>query len=53
MKGLTEMVALGGDRWAEGDSFTQGGEAGKRTLGEMGWGEGRGDADPVWLVVKR
>ena len=48
-KGITELILLGDDRFAAGDSFTQGGETSKRTLGEVGWGDG----SEVWLIVKR
>ena len=52
-KGITEMICLGNDLFAAGDTFTQGGEASKRTLGEVGWMEERGEGKEVWLVVKR
>ena len=48
-KGVTELILLGNDLFAAGDSFTQGGETSKRTLGEVGWG----NESEVWLVVKR
>ena len=52
-KGITEMIWLGDDLFAAGDSFTQGGEASKSTLGQVGWTGARKEGSEVWLVVKR
>ena len=48
--GVTEILKVGNNRWVSGDSYTRGGGAGERTLGQVGWNGQRGE---VWLVVKR
>ncbi|KAL6721229.1 hypothetical protein ACLMJK_000331 [Lecanora helva] len=52
-KGVTELILLGDDLFAAGDTFTQGGETSKRTLEEVGWTAERGEGKEVWLVAKR
>ena len=52
-KGVTEMICVGNGRFVAGDTFTQGGEASKRTAKEVGWTGERGVGKEVWLVVKR
>ena len=51
--GVTEMISLGNDMFAEGDSYTQGGGSSERTLRQVGWTNQRGEENPVWLVKKR
>ncbi len=46
--GVTALVELGDDMWAEGDSFVYGEGEGRR-LGEVGWVKGK----TVWICVKR
>lgn len=52
-KGLTEVRESGSGQWLALDSFTQGGEASKQTLAQVGWTKERGEMNPVWLAVKR
>lgn len=51
-RGVTELIQLGDNNYASGDSFTQGGESGKRTLKEVGWTTKRDDNNPIWLCAK-
>ena len=50
--GVTVMLSLGNDCFAEGDTFTQGGGLSDKTLKDVGWTKERDEANPVWLVAK-
>ena len=52
-RGLTELVVLGNDEFAAGDTFTQGGVVSKLTLKDVGWSKGSGLGGELWLVVKK
>ena len=51
--GITEVEELGFDRYAEGETITQGSKRAKKTLAEMGWTQRRSELAPIILVVKR
>ncbi|KAF6218679.1 hypothetical protein HO133_006030 [Letharia lupina] len=49
--GVTEMLELGDGRFAAGLTVTQGGADAGRSLGEVGWTQGRSEGKPIWIVV--
>ncbi|KAF6241122.1 hypothetical protein HO173_000916 [Letharia columbiana] len=49
--GVTQMLELGDGRFVAGLSVTRGGADAGRELGEVGWRQGRGGGEPIWIVV--
>lgn len=51
--GITEMEEQGNNRFTAGVTITQGSDDAKKTLAEQGWTQRRGEAAPIWILVKR
>ncbi|KAI9811787.1 MAG: hypothetical protein M1826_003098 [Phylliscum demangeonii] len=50
---VTECLEHSRGRWDKGVSIASGDAAASKTLAAVGWHEGRGSANPVWVVLRR